>query len=180
MLGHEIKFRNGEKDFQYQLTKGLWSWRYVTWSYVLTLLYLVLSLRYHTIPHRTVPYHTIPYHTIPYHTIPYHTIPYHTIPYHTTPYHTIPYHTIGNSYKKINTVERRTSSDFKNPRSSLKNTRLRLVFSTPLGVILCHTMPCHVISYTTPYYTIPYHTSQYVCHVNFGQTPNLTVLSTSK
>ena len=42
------------------------------------------------------------------------------------------------SFKKYSqysqTLVRRTSSDFKTPQSSLKNTRLRLVFSTPLGV----------------------------------------------
>ena len=36
--------------------------------------------------------------------------------------------------KYIQTLVRRNSSDFKTLQSSLKNTRLRLVFSTPLGV----------------------------------------------
>ena len=40
----------------------------------------------------------------------------------------------GSFKKYIQTLVRRTSSDFKTPQSSLKNTRLRLVFSTPLGV----------------------------------------------
>ena len=42
--------------------------------------------------------------------------------------------TFGSFKKYIQTLVRKTSSDFKTPQSSLKNTRLRLVFSTPLGV----------------------------------------------
>ena len=37
----------------------------------------------------------------------------------------------GSFQKYVLTLIRRTSSDFKTLRSSLKNTRLRLVFSTP-------------------------------------------------
>ena len=44
------------------------------------------------------------------------------------------YINIGSFKKYIQTLVRRTSSDFKTPQSSLKNTQLRLVFSTPLGV----------------------------------------------
>ena len=40
----------------------------------------------------------------------------------------------GSFEKNVQTLERRTSSDFKTPRSLLKNTRLRLVFSTLLRV----------------------------------------------
>ena len=40
----------------------------------------------------------------------------------------------GSFKKYIQTLVRRTSSDFKTPQSSFKNTRLRLAFSTPLGV----------------------------------------------
>ena len=40
----------------------------------------------------------------------------------------------GSFKKYVRTLVRRTSSDFKTPQSSFKNTRLRLAFSTPLGV----------------------------------------------
>ena len=40
----------------------------------------------------------------------------------------------GSFEKNVQTLERRTSSDFKTPRSLLKNTWLRLVFSTLLRV----------------------------------------------
>ena len=36
--------------------------------------------------------------------------------------------------KYVQPLVKKTYSDFKTPRSSSKNTRVRLVFSTPLGV----------------------------------------------
>ena len=41
---------------------------------------------------------------------------------------------IGSFEKYVQALVRRTSSDFKTPQSSLKNTRLRVAFSIPLGV----------------------------------------------